>query len=54
MSIQVKSVDVYAVKKELKNCPLKVRQYVKALEESMDRKQELIDKCVGKIRELSK
>ncbi len=54
MSIQVKSLDVHKAKDEVKKCPKIVRDYVKALERSLENNQALVSKCIGKIRELSK
>jgi hypothetical protein len=50
----VNQFDVGEAEKELKNCPLIVKQYVKLLKENVDRWKELNGKSLGKIRELSK
>jgi predicted nucleotide-binding protein (sugar kinase/HSP70/actin superfamily) len=49
----VNQFDVDEAEKELKNCPLIVKQYVKLLKENVDRWKELNGKALGKIRELS-
>jgi len=52
--MKVNQIDEEQVKKELQNCPLVVRQYVKALEQVCISKQEIIDKAIKKIKELVK
>jgi hypothetical protein len=52
--MMLKQIDTEKVKKELKNCPLIIRQYVKSLEYSNEYKQELLNKAINKIKELSK
>lgn len=51
MSIQVNNFDVHKAEEELKNCPKIVRDYVKLLKESLDMKQQLVSKAIGKLRE---
>ena len=50
----VNNFNVYEAEKELKNCPLIVKQYVKLLKEDIDRWKEINSKALGKIRELAK
>ena len=54
MSIKVKELDTDKAKQELKQCPKIVRDYVKSLEYHLDIKQDIINKAIAKIRELSK
>ncbi len=58
MSIQVKSIDVYAIEDRLRKDKTKegieAWQYVKALKEALKRQQELTGTAINKIKELSK
>lgn len=47
---QVKQFNQYAAKEALKGCPKIVRDYVKLLEEHLKMRQELINKCISKLR----
>lgn len=50
----VKPFDVDKAKKELKDCPKIVRDYVKLLEKHNQKWKELTQKSISKIKELSK
>lgn len=52
MSIEVKSIDTDRVKKELKNCPKVVQDYVRSLEKVYKANRESLDKAISKIKEL--
>lgn len=54
MSIQVKPFDVYKAKEELKGCPKIVRDYVKLLEQHLDKQKQLTAKAVGKLVQQAK
>ncbi len=51
MSLQVKIFDLEKAKKELKNCPKIVKDYVRLLEENSKRWQELVNHSIQKLRE---
>jgi predicted nucleotide-binding protein (sugar kinase/HSP70/actin superfamily) len=50
----VNQFDVDEAEKELKNCPLIVKQYVKLLKENVDRWKEVNRKAIREILVLSK
>lgn len=52
MSIQVETIDMQKVKEALKDCPVIIKQYVKALENVRGMQQETIKQALKKIREL--
>ena len=54
MSIQVKSIDEFQMKKLLKDCPKQIQQYVKALKSFIDNSGNLRDKQTKKIVEQAK
>lgn len=49
----VKTIDIIKAKKETKNCPLIVRQYVKGLEHAIEISNHTTQKAISKIKELS-
>ena len=51
MSIHVKSIDEFHMKKLLKDCPKEIQQYVKALKSFIDNSGNLRDKQTKKILE---
>lgn len=51
MPVSVKCLDVDKAKKELKSCPLIVRQYVKSLESAVEMSQYTTAKAIAKIKE---
>ncbi len=53
-SIKVKSFDVLDAKEELKKCPRIIRDYVRVLEDTIERQKDLINKTIKRIEELSK
>jgi|694.fasta_scaffold116882_3 hypothetical protein len=54
MSITVKSIDEFQMKKLLKDCPKEIQQYVKALKSFIDNSANLRDKQTRKIIEQAK
>ncbi len=51
---QTKSINVQEVKLLLKDCPKEVKNYVRALEDSLEVKEGIIKKAIAKIKELSR
>lgn len=54
MSVQVNCVNEKKAKAKLKNCPIEVQEYVKALEASNERWKYVNDEALKKIREQAK
>lgn len=54
MSMQVKSIDEFQMKKLLKDCPKEIQYYVKALKSFIDNSGNLRDKQTKKIVEQAK
>ena len=46
----VKTIDEVQVKKDLKNCPKSVQDYVKAIERSRDSWRNISQKAIRKLR----
>ena len=53
-SVRVKTIDEFEAKKQLKNCPELVRDYVKALESSRDGYKRLSEEKIKKLKWQSK
>ena len=53
MSIEVKSINVQDVKNQLKECPKKVKEYVKSLESVLKANQYTLSKAIGKLKTMS-
>lgn len=51
MPPSVKVLDIDKAKKEVKNCPLIVRQYVKALDHIIEIQKQTIEAAIKKLRE---
>lgn len=49
----VESIDVSAVKKEIKSASKSIRDYISALERQIERKDDLIKQALSKIKQLS-
>lgn len=54
MSITVETIKMSLVRKSLEDCPQIVKDYVKALESSMDRQKQITLSALEKIKELAK
>lgn len=54
MSIQVKCFDERKAKEEIKKCPKIIRDYVKLLEENLERQKQLTALAIGKLKEKCK
>ena len=52
--MEVKSIDTNQVKKDLKNCPKSVRDYVKSLEGVYEMNRSTLNKAISKLKELHK
>ena len=50
MSITVNNLDEIEVKKILKTCPKIIQQYVKALTDSIERKDALANRAIAKLK----
>jgi len=50
-SPQIKVFDEFKAKEVLKTCPKIIRDYVKLLKESNDRKQELLNRAISKLKQ---
>ena len=51
--MRVNTINEKQVKQELKNCSKSVKDYIKALENDVYRKQHVINKALAKIKEQS-